>query len=158
LGEFHSFIVELLNKPTSNSLMKEFNRGMAPVRDLTALLIDSVSIASSTTGVEFRKAQRNYAIRLIEIGYRGSTIPDEHNRSWKERLPFIRRREHSGWDPAMFWSISKVYWYLRIVQAREDGLLPAWEGIRIVREQSASAELTSKANQPAALSAARRLA
>jgi hypothetical protein len=27
-----------------------------------------------------------------------------------------------------------VYWFLRIVQEREAGKLPAWEGIRLVRE------------------------
>jgi hypothetical protein len=30
----------------------------------------------------------------------------------------------------------KLYWWLQIVQAREAGTLPAWEGIRIVREQA----------------------
>jgi len=32
-------------------------------------------------------------------------------------------------------AILEVYWWLQIVEAREKGQLPAWEGIRIVRER-----------------------
>ena len=33
-------------------------------------------------------------------------------------------------------AILNLYWWLQLVMAREEGQLPAWEGIRIVQERN----------------------
>jgi hypothetical protein len=75
-------------------------------------------------------------VRVIEYAYPG------YDRLAQNEIPWWRRLFSRG---AGEWEAEKqtaldLYWSLKIIAAREEGKLPAWEGIRIVRERKPDAE------------------
>lgn len=100
---------------------------------LGSLLNGILTAVSADTPLTMRQAQRRYTLRLLEFAYIGF---EELNRMdvppWWQRL-LRRRREDKSIAEAQQDTLD-LYWWLQIVLAREEGKLPAWEGIRIVRE------------------------
>jgi NACHT domain len=102
-----------------------------------SLLSRMLAAASAETPLAARQAYREYAIQLAEYAYIGFEELEKSDRSslWNRLL---RRHSKSSVNSKQF--VLELYWWLQTVQAREAGKLPAWEGIRIVREQSPPAK------------------
>ena len=83
---------------------------IAQQRRLT-LLIDLIHCQTATTPSGIRQAFRKYAIHLLEYAWIG--------------LNELEKTKEQN--------ILENYWRLKIIEAREAGELPAWEGIRLVR-------------------------
>lgn len=81
-----------------------------------ALLSEVLELFRASTPQATRRAARNFAINLLEYRFRRRGGEEE-------------KREDE----------LRAYWFLRAVIAREAGALPAWEGIRLVRERPAEA-------------------
>jgi hypothetical protein len=89
------------------------------VTPLDKLLVDLLDMAMAQTVPEAIRARWRYLARIAEYIYIGV--------------------DHLGIDEIYEYKkdrqiILELYWWLQIVMARADGKLPAWEGIRIVRE------------------------
>jgi energy-coupling factor transporter ATP-binding protein EcfA2 len=94
------------------------------------LLLDS---ATATTPLKARQAWRKYSAKIAEyawIGYNELEKQKDNRPSWQRWLS-RRRFDYNEEKP----DILNLYWWLQLVMAREEGKLPAWEGIRIVRER-----------------------
>jgi hypothetical protein len=92
-------------------------------------LKELLSAAQAKEILESRSAHRMFLIHTLESAYLNlKKIESEGLRS-KWDKDDIRRLD--SW----YMNISKTYWWLRIVIERESDSFPAWESIRIVREQ-----------------------
>ena len=69
--------------------------------------------------VKLRQAYRNYVQRMMFYAYEGAEAIHE------EQRPKVKKAAQA------------LYWQLEIIKLREEGKLPAWEGIRLVREKVA---------------------
>ncbi len=85
------------------------------IQRLGALLNDLLSCARANTLLELRQAWRKYVVRITEIIWVG----------YNEKLDYSEEIK----------LILNLHWHLKIIIAREEGKLHAWEGIRIVRER-----------------------
>lgn len=97
---------------------------------LGTLLYELLVCVTATTFLEIRQAWRQYLVSLTEyalIGY------DELEKQawWKRWLPRRRNKNFREKKQATL----NLQNGLKIVMAREQGKLPAWEGIRIVGEK-----------------------
>jgi energy-coupling factor transporter ATP-binding protein EcfA2 len=99
---------------------------------LGALLSDLTACVTATHSQELRQAWRKYTARVAETLWRGYDKLEQHYyaRSGLQRL--LYRRPNYGQEKKFMLNLHR---WLRIVVAREEGQLPAWEGIRIVRER-----------------------
>jgi energy-coupling factor transporter ATP-binding protein EcfA2 len=79
-----------------------------PPARIAALIDDHLRIAGAKDSARLRQAWQIYAAHLLEYAY--------------ESLP-------------QFPPHADTYWWLKIILARIDGQTPAWESLRIVREQ-----------------------
>ena len=79
------------------------------------MLNDLLSCATAKTLLELRQAWRKYVVRITEIIWVG----------YNEKLDYSEEIK----------LILNLHWHLKIIIAREEGKLHAWEGIRIVRER-----------------------
>ena len=87
--------------------------------------------------VSARLACRKYLAEILQLAYVGyelweSLEPGSRVADW---VMFWRREPAGDSIRKQKQSVLDLYWWLRIVIARETGELPAWEGIRFVREQ-----------------------
>jgi hypothetical protein len=107
---------------------------------LCNLLKNLIKIQVAHDMVSYRQAWREYAIHLTEYVYYGFDELKQIVDSYEVKLPLWERLE-----PIMKITnyrmcedqkaeIFDLHWWLQIVKAREAGQLPAWEGIRLVRE------------------------
>jgi energy-coupling factor transporter ATP-binding protein EcfA2 len=96
------------------------------------LISDKLFIAKANTFVEYRQASRNFAMNLLEYFYEGFQWSGKRERPWWK--PWRRFRRSIYNTEKLKQDVLDLYWSLRLVQAREAGKLPAWEGIRLVRE------------------------
>lgn len=100
---------------------------------LGTLLGDILAAADSKTGLAMRRAQRKYIARIFEyayIAFEEIGHPDDEpgRRHW---LSFRGQSDRGGDRDQV---ALELYWQLQIIMAREEGRLPSWEGIRLVRE------------------------
>ncbi len=97
------------------------------------LLHELLVCATATTSakMEARQAWRQYIARIAEYIWIGYNEQEKLESPW-ERYLFRRRKSDYSEDKQ---AILNLYWWLQIVIARKEGKLPAWEGIRIVRER-----------------------
>jgi energy-coupling factor transporter ATP-binding protein EcfA2 len=102
------------------------------LRKWAKLLSDALNMANADKFVEFRHARRNCAIRLLEFAYDELQLLEKRKRPWWKLGDQFRRSMDNKKELKK--KILDLYWFLRMVQAREAGKLPAWEGIRLVRE------------------------
>ena len=99
---------------------------------LATLLYFLLECATATTPLKARQAWRKYLAKLTKytwIGYNEWEEQKDQRFWWQFWRP--RRRIDDNQDKQV---ILNIYWWLKIIMAREKGQLPAWEGIRIVRE------------------------
>ena len=99
---------------------------------LGALLSDLMACVTATHSLELRQAWRKYTARVAETLWRGYDKLEQqyYARSWLQRL--LHRRPNYGQEKKFMLNLHR---WLRIVVAREECQLPAWEGIRIVRQR-----------------------
>lgn len=106
---------------------------------LTQLLNDSLAAAAQTE-LTLRQAQRKYAIHMLEYAHVGIPANQSHsNVAWWRRLLGVHEEARADTkleQDSLEKDVSELYWWLQVIMAREDGRLPAWECIRVVREQS----------------------
>ena len=98
------------------------------------LLYKLLTCATATTALEARQAWRHYLVSLTEYAVLGYDKLENKtdNRPWWKRW-FSRLRQSDFAEDKQ--DILNLQEWLKIVMAREAGKLPAWEGIRIVRER-----------------------
>jgi hypothetical protein len=80
------------------------------------LLSAAVAAAQAETFFAWRQAHHKLIMLMAEYAYQGSQMMDKP-------------------DPEAQQAALDLYWYYRIILARAEGRLPAWEGIRLVRER-----------------------
>jgi energy-coupling factor transporter ATP-binding protein EcfA2 len=102
------------------------------VRRWVKLISDAVNMVKAETFVKYRLANRSVVIRILEYAYDGLQLSVKRERLWWK--PWRRFRRSMDDIEKMKQDVLDLYWSLRMVQAREAGKLPAWEGIRLVRE------------------------
>jgi len=75
--------------------------------------------------LELRQAWRNFVAQITE------TILIGYNELEKRNKRQLRSKSNYSEEKNL---ILRLQWWLRIIIAREEGKLEAWEGVRIVRE------------------------
>jgi hypothetical protein len=96
------------------------------------LLIELLSILTTDNFIEQRQAWRRYIHYLIEYAMIGYEMLEKEKRSVWQRLLFWREVRNYAKEKE---TMAKLYAWTKVVEARQKGELPAWEGIRIVRER-----------------------
>lgn len=99
---------------------------------LGSLLRDIKECVTATDSQQLRQAWRQYTARLVKLLWKGYVELEQQHyaRSWLWK--FLHRSPNYDNEKNMMLSL---YWWLRIIVARQEGQLPAWESIRIVRER-----------------------
>lgn len=88
---------------------------------------------SANKAVKIRQVVRKYVAELLNFAHtRRQEMEKSDRRFWRRFLQPRREAEPTEKEKQ---EMVHTYWWLRIVAAREEGKLPAWEGIRIVCEQ-----------------------
>lgn len=108
---------------------------------LTQLLNDILAAATAQTELAVRQTQRKYAVHMLEYAYVGIRVKQSPDHvAWWQRLLYVHKEEDDAQpkpeQDRLEMDVSELYWWLQVIMARENGSLPAWEGIRIVGEQS----------------------
>jgi energy-coupling factor transporter ATP-binding protein EcfA2 len=85
------------------------------IQRMGALLNDLLSCVTAKNLLELRQAWRKYVVRITETIWVG----------YNEKLDYSEEIK----------LILNLHWQLKIILAREEGELHAWEGIRLVRER-----------------------
>ncbi len=99
----------LIQKTLSNNLSEAHQKQVT-------LLVEALKAAQTKTFFEWQSAHHKLAMLIAEYVYQGSETMENP-------------------DPKTQQAALELYWYYRVIQAREAGELPAWEGIRLVRER-----------------------
>jgi len=98
---------------------------------LLFLLLDS---ATAIKPLKARQAWKKYTAKLAECY--NELEKQKNNRPWWQRWLSRRRIDYNkNKQNEDKQAILNLYWWLKFIMAREEGKLPAWEGIRIVRER-----------------------
>ncbi len=109
-------LIEKNNFEKAQQLAKDKKGDSKPsIQRMGALLDDLLNCATATNLLELRQAWRKYVVRITETIWVG----------YNEKLDYSEEIK----------LILNLHWQLRILVAREEGQLHAWEGIRIVRER-----------------------
>ncbi|MCK5715939.1 MAG: NACHT domain-containing protein [Thiomargarita sp.] len=98
------------------------------VQRLCLLLNELLACATATTLPEVRTSWRKYVVQIADIIWIGYQTLEK-----KERLQLHAKVDYSEEKEL----ILNLQWWLKILIARDDGNLSAWEGIRIVRKRNA---------------------
>lgn len=93
------------------------------ITQLSILLSNILSILLAPTPELARQAWRKYLSELLVSAYEGYNSLRSSAFLWKRSVTLQQN------------AVLQFYWWLQIIIAREEGKLPAWEGIRVVREQ-----------------------
>ncbi|MCP4701908.1 MAG: NACHT domain-containing protein [Gammaproteobacteria bacterium] len=99
-----------------------------------ALLCDVLACLSATDKKNARLAWRRYAAKLAEYTWTGYGELEKLERI-KRWWQFWRWGEKKSDYNIQKRTMLGLHWWLTLVNARAEGKLPAWEGIRIVRER-----------------------
>jgi hypothetical protein len=98
------------------------------------LLKAILEIATAADFVAQRQALRHYIALLLLYAWLGYEILEEEEKPrqwWRRWRPRRKKQDYTAEKDAVLVG----YIWLQIVMQREEGRLPAWEGIRIVRER-----------------------
>ena len=150
--------------PLASSMSKDFNPVVSAITDndfrtaerlleglendanvnkqnMILILGDLIAFTKAEQGLIRRSEQRRYLAQLFEQLYSDPSSAEGERRSWRFYLaPWGEQHTVNTRE-----TYSKAFWWLQIVTVREEGKLPAWEGIRIVREDALSANALSDA-------------
>jgi hypothetical protein len=99
---------------------------------LGTLVVELLEAAQATTFAEARYRRFKYLARIFEYGYIGyEDLKRPDSRTWWIKwLP----RGKAGDYREERQRVLELYWWAQITLGRMEGKLPAWEGIRLVRE------------------------
>ncbi|RKZ73917.1 MAG: hypothetical protein DRR19_30565, partial [Candidatus Parabeggiatoa sp. nov. 1] len=129
-------LYDAIKKPerfqAAEKIVQDMQAGSNVVLSRLKTLLHDMRFVATATPVEARQAWRQYIAIVAEsiwIGY--DKLEKLERPGWKR---WLFRRSQSDYCKDKQ-AILNLYWWLQIVMAREDGKLPAWEGIRIVRER-----------------------
>jgi len=99
---------------------------------LGTLLTDIKECITATDSQQLRQAWRQYAARLAKLLWKSYVALEQQHHARSRLWRFWHRCPNYGKNKNMMLSL---YWWLQIIVARQQGQLPAWESIRIVRER-----------------------
>ncbi|HEY0544294.1 MAG TPA: SUMF1/EgtB/PvdO family nonheme iron enzyme [Pyrinomonadaceae bacterium] len=110
-----------------------FSRPNQQESRLISLVDDLVREDPKETASERRFRQRRLTAELFEDlnGSFKNTRLEKAKSNWFQTLRFGKLKSRAKNSAE---GILGVYWWLRIVVARKEGKLPAWEGVRLIRE------------------------
>lgn len=115
-----------LARARSLALARAKARRLIDTQSPQELLDLLVNIVKADSVISMRRAQRNYAIKLLEYAYEGYEMISEDARPWyRKKIDYANEKK----------IVLDTYWRLIITGARESGDIDSWEGIRIVRER-----------------------
>jgi energy-coupling factor transporter ATP-binding protein EcfA2 len=100
-----------------------------------SLLTELLTILSTNNYLKQRRAWRRYIAYLAEyavISY--EMLEKENGRTWWQRLLHWHKLKNSYTNEKKY--LAQLGAWLLITNARQEGKLPAWEGIRIVRDRT----------------------
>jgi len=125
--KFDSALQQLKQLQTSFSMKKQ---------QVAILLSDLISYQIAATEQIIHRTVRTYAIHLFEYTWIGLNELKKEEiviRPWWQfwKRPSLKVAKTDYLEKEQ--NILENYWRLKIVEAREAGELPAWEGIRLVR-------------------------
>ncbi|MBF0606649.1 MAG: NACHT domain-containing protein [Candidatus Magnetobacterium sp. LHC-1] len=104
------------------------------VKKRAVLLKDILQVAISDSDKECSIALIKYVVRLYEYIYLGfGEMKHDIAQSWWKRMIGIKRK--NAYYEQQQQAALHLYLWSRLTLARIEGKLPAWEGIRLVREQ-----------------------
>lgn len=136
-------IRDALDAVESNDLREAESRiALAEMRSESLLLREMLMTANAGSPSAARKAQRAYVMRMIVYIYEGHAKAKGGRALWARRPKPVYEEDYRV---SHLREVLEIYWWLQIVTAREEGKLPAWEGIRVVRERVSGAEGVSTA-------------
>jgi hypothetical protein len=151
--ELYSLLLNARQFDTALSKIQQLRNDSPSIvqqRRLT-LLIDLIHCQTATTSSGIRQALRKYAIRLLEYVWIGLNESEKEKTEeivirpwwqlwwqfWKQPSPKVEQADYLEVEQTDYLekeqNILENYWQLKIIEAREAGELPAWEGIRLVR-------------------------
>jgi ABC-type dipeptide/oligopeptide/nickel transport system ATPase subunit len=113
--------IEQLQMASQPALVKQIETQQR----LNALLSYLLACGAATNSLEQRQAWRKYVAHLAKISWLGYNELEKHNTaSWLQQ-------KHNYTQEKKF--MLNLHWWLEIALARENGQLPAWESLRVVR-------------------------
>ncbi|MBV9927629.1 MAG: NACHT domain-containing protein [Acidobacteria bacterium] len=128
LGDISSHYYQMASVPPPIDSKEVLLQRAHLIRDIAAAVAAKVKI-------DRRRAQRQYVARILEYAYSGYQEKFyQFSPSVQPAAPAFPTRK-----PVRELTVEEVleiFWWITIVVAREEGRLPAWDGIRIVREQA----------------------
>ena len=84
-------------------------------------LVEALRALRADGPPDLRREQRLSEVRLVE-------------RAWEESV--MASPEKAGGEPSMARRMmAELAWWIQVILGRREGRLPAWEGIRLVRER-----------------------
>lgn len=95
------------------------------------IILSVLDVSHVTEWQALRTGQRKYMIRVFEDAYSGAHSANRHLILVAVIVWLSRKDPYSTLHLQQYLS---GHWWMQIFVAREEGRLPAWEGIRIVRE------------------------
>jgi hypothetical protein len=119
-------------KGISQSKFYKNKCGKPAKEQLDLLITDLSTILSEMTDPKL--AQRKFFEQITKYIYLGSAQNLQLN--WLEKLFPRRMRERIEKNSQVKQMIWQLHWWLVVTNARQEGKLPAWEGIRIVRDRT----------------------
>lgn len=96
-----------------------------------AHLIDALlGVSLAANFIQYQITSRQYAAYIFAYAYEGYDLLKSETSDWRTRLHSLISKYEDD-EPAVL----QAYWWMQILLLRDEGKLPAWEGIRIVRER-----------------------
>lgn len=115
--------------PTAQQIAKAMQSDTELARQRLGILLDNLlAFALAIHSLSLRQALRKYTVELTQaIWTRLNKLEQQQKPSLWQRYPTLYAKEKK--------LILNLHWWLRVIIAREEGQLSAWEGIRLVRER-----------------------
>jgi energy-coupling factor transporter ATP-binding protein EcfA2 len=115
--------------PAAQQIAKAMQSDTELARQRLGILLDNLlAFALAIHSLSLRQALRKYTVELTQaVWTRLNELEQQQKPSLWQRYPTLYAKEKK--------IILNLHWWLRVVIAREEGQLPAWEGIRLVRER-----------------------
>ena len=145
----HSFLDKLIKSLESNDivnalesvkLIKEKNTfSDLRLSQIIETYINLLSRNENIVSPSFKEAR--FFEKILEVIWIGYQYNDTENFVNGILFAALRSKKRSPKSIAEQQSIKEYYWWLQLVQARMGGKLPAWEGIRLVRESAMPIEV-----------------
>jgi len=113
----------------AQQIAKTMQNEVEPARQRLGILLDNLlAFALATHSLSLRQALRKYTVELTQALWTRLNELEQ-----QEKKPSLWQRYPSQYAKEKK-LILNLHWWLRVVIAREEGQLPAWEGIRLVRD------------------------